>query len=211
MGYAQYFAAVAAEINKPNTQRRFQLGRTDRFQVLVAVRAYRSLALRLTNFDFMRFHLLLPVETPLAVYAPPGEIFPWPESLRNTGRRGQLLYPRWQQMMSPTQFHVPVLGSQSEDMIEKSLYGHTNHAFIMVISFIATIGGFLFIFDRVGVGHSFASGLICGFMTTDGAEKAVNHSAVHGALAMTTPGDTTMATLTEVEGFMKSGSARVKR
>ena len=47
--------------------------------------------------------------------------------------------------------------------------------------------------DRVGGGDSFASGLIYGLMTTGDAELAVNYGAAHGALAMTTPGDTTMA------------------
>ncbi len=48
-------------------------------------------------------------------------------------------------------------------------------------------------------------------MTTGDAEQAVNYGAAHGALAMTTPGDTTMATLKEVEALMKGKSARVKR
>ena len=65
--------------------------------------------------------------------------------------------------------------------------------------------------DRVGGGDSFASGLIYGFMTTGDAEQAVNYGAAHGALAMTTPGDTTMARLSEVENLVKGGSARVKR
>ncbi len=69
----------------------------------------------------------------------------------------------------------------------------------------------LAIFDRVGGGDSFASGLIYGFMTTGDAEQAVNYGAAHGALAMTTPGDTTMATVKEVEALMKGASARVKR
>ena len=69
----------------------------------------------------------------------------------------------------------------------------------------------LAIFDRVGGGDSFASGLIYGLMTTDDAEIAVNYGAAHGALAMTTPGDTTMATKAEVEALMKGKSARVKR
>ncbi len=69
----------------------------------------------------------------------------------------------------------------------------------------------LAIYDRVGGGDSFASGLIFGFMTTGDAEKAVNYGAAHGALAMTTPGDTTMATRKEVEALMAGKSARVKR
>lgn len=67
------------------------------------------------------------------------------------------------------------------------------------------------IFDRVGGGDSFASGLIYGLITSDSMEKAVNYGAAHGALAMTTPGDTSMATLDEVEKLMKGASARVDR
>jgi 2-dehydro-3-deoxygluconokinase len=67
------------------------------------------------------------------------------------------------------------------------------------------------IFDRVGGGDSFASGLIYGFLTERGPQWAVECGAAHGALAMTTPGDTTMATLSEVERVMKGGTARVAR
>jgi 2-dehydro-3-deoxygluconokinase len=67
------------------------------------------------------------------------------------------------------------------------------------------------ILDRVGGGDSFASGLVYGFLTGKGAEAAVNYGAAHGALAMTTPGDTSMVTLAEVERVMKGGSARVSR
>jgi 2-dehydro-3-deoxygluconokinase len=67
------------------------------------------------------------------------------------------------------------------------------------------------IYDRVGGGDSFASGLIYGLMTDKGAQWAVECGAAHGALAMTTPGDTTTATLAEVERVMKGGGARVAR
>jgi len=67
------------------------------------------------------------------------------------------------------------------------------------------------ILDRVGGGDSFASGLIYGFLTFNDAAKAVEYGAAHGALAMTTPGDTSMAGLGEVEHLVKGGSARVKR
>jgi len=67
------------------------------------------------------------------------------------------------------------------------------------------------IFDRVGGGDSFASGLIYGLMKTGDPQKAVDYGAAHGALAMTTPGDTSMATLKEVEKLMAGGSARVQR
>ena len=67
------------------------------------------------------------------------------------------------------------------------------------------------IMDRIGGGDSFASGLVYGLMTTMDPEKAVNYGAAHGALAMTTPGDTTMASLKEVENVMKGSGARVNR
>ncbi len=67
------------------------------------------------------------------------------------------------------------------------------------------------IFDRVGGGDSFASGLIYGFLTKNDPLEAVGYGAAHGALAMTTPGDTSMATLEEVEKIMGGGSARVDR
>lgn len=67
------------------------------------------------------------------------------------------------------------------------------------------------ILDRVGGGDSFASGLIYGFLTFGDAAKAVEYGAAHGALAMTTPGDTSMATLSEVEKLVRGASARVDR
>ena len=67
------------------------------------------------------------------------------------------------------------------------------------------------ILDRVGGGDSFASGLIYGLLTNKSVEWAVRCGVAHGALAMTTPGDTSMATLTEVERAMKGGSARIAR
>ena len=67
------------------------------------------------------------------------------------------------------------------------------------------------ILDRVGGGDSFASGLVYGLMTTGDPEKAVNYGTAHGALAMTTPGDTTMANVKEVEALMGGAGARVKR
>jgi len=67
------------------------------------------------------------------------------------------------------------------------------------------------IWDRVGGGDSFASGLIYGFLTGQGPQWAVECGAAHGALAMTTPGDTTMVTLKEVLQVMKSLGARISR
>jgi 2-dehydro-3-deoxygluconokinase len=75
----------------------------------------------------------------------------------------------------------------------------------------ATMRESLEIYDRVGGGDSFASGLIYGLMTTGDPQQAVEYGAAHGALAMTTPGDTTMARLAEVEKIMAGGGARVDR
>ena len=67
------------------------------------------------------------------------------------------------------------------------------------------------IYDRVGGGDSFASGLIYALMEGKSPDLAVNYGAAHGALAMTTPGDTTTAMLAEVEKTMKGAGARVDR
>ena len=67
------------------------------------------------------------------------------------------------------------------------------------------------ILDRVGGGDSFASGLIYGLLKTGDPQKAVDYGAAHGALAMTTPGDTSMATVKEVEKVMGGGGVRVVR
>jgi 2-dehydro-3-deoxygluconokinase len=67
------------------------------------------------------------------------------------------------------------------------------------------------IYDRVGGGDSFASGLIYGLLAGKPIDWAVRCGVAHGALAMTTPGDTSMATLPEVERIIKGGSARIAR
>ncbi len=67
------------------------------------------------------------------------------------------------------------------------------------------------IYDRVGGGDGFASGLIYGFMEDKGPQAAVEYGAAHGALAMTTPGDTSMVNVKEVEAIMSGKGARVIR
>jgi 2-dehydro-3-deoxygluconokinase len=67
------------------------------------------------------------------------------------------------------------------------------------------------IFDRIGGGDSFASGLIFGLLSGRDLATALAYGVAHGALAMTTPGDTSMATLHEVERLVAGGSARVVR
>jgi 2-dehydro-3-deoxygluconokinase len=67
------------------------------------------------------------------------------------------------------------------------------------------------VFDRVGSGDAFAAGLIYGLLHGNGLQWALNCGVAHGALAMTTPGDSSMATLSEVESLMAGGSAGVQR
>jgi 2-dehydro-3-deoxygluconokinase len=67
------------------------------------------------------------------------------------------------------------------------------------------------ILDRVGGGDSFASGLAFGFLEFNDPQQAVNYGAAHGALASTTPGDTSMATREEVEKVLSGAGARVVR
>jgi 2-dehydro-3-deoxygluconokinase len=67
------------------------------------------------------------------------------------------------------------------------------------------------IYDRVGGGDGFASGLAYAFLEGKGPQAAVEYGAAHGALAMTTPGDTSMVNVKEVEAIMKGKGARVIR
>jgi len=67
------------------------------------------------------------------------------------------------------------------------------------------------IYDRVGGGDGFASGLAFAFLVGKGPQAAVDYGAAHGALAMTTPGDTSMVNLKEVEAVMTGKGARVIR
>lgn len=67
------------------------------------------------------------------------------------------------------------------------------------------------ILDRVGGGDSFTSGLVFGLMHHGDLRLAVEYGAAHGALAMTTPGDTSMASLPEVEALVRGATARVQR
>jgi len=67
------------------------------------------------------------------------------------------------------------------------------------------------ILDRVGGGDSFASGLAFGFLEFNCPQRAVDYGAAHGALASTTPGDTSMATRAEVEKIIRGDGARVIR
>ncbi len=76
---------------------------------------------------------------------------------------------------------------------------------------VATARPDLEILDRIGGGDSFASGLIYGLLGGLPLSVALEYGVAHGALAMTTPGDTSTATLAEVEALVAGGSARVRR
>ena len=67
------------------------------------------------------------------------------------------------------------------------------------------------IMDQTGGKGISAADTIYGLMATGDAQTAVNYGAAHGALAMTTPGDTTMASKKEVEAIMGGAGARVQR
>lgn len=67
------------------------------------------------------------------------------------------------------------------------------------------------VYDRVGGGDGFASGLFYGLLTGEPEQEAVNLGWAHGALLTTTPGDTTMVTVEQVRAFAKGGSARIQR
>jgi 2-dehydro-3-deoxygluconokinase len=67
------------------------------------------------------------------------------------------------------------------------------------------------VYDRVGGGDSFAAGLVFALLEGFPLSRAVEYGAAHGALAMTTPGDTSMATVNEVERLVRGGNARVQR
>ncbi len=67
------------------------------------------------------------------------------------------------------------------------------------------------VYDRVGGGDGFASGLFYGLLSGLSAEEAIRLGWAHGALITTFPGDTTMATLDQVRAFAEGGSARIQR
>ena len=67
------------------------------------------------------------------------------------------------------------------------------------------------ILDRVGGGDGFAAGLIYGLLEKGDLQMAVEYGNAHGALSMTTPGDNSMVSLSEVEGFMSDGGGKTQR
>lgn len=97
----------------------------------------------------------------------------------------------------------------------REVHSTTRHTW----SAVAWIGGDTFmaptceidVYDRVGGGDGFASGLFYGLLSGESAEESVRLGWAHGALIATFPGDTTMATAEQVRAFAKGGSARIQR
>ncbi|MFY9263523.1 MAG: sugar kinase [Actinomycetaceae bacterium] len=105
-----------------------------------------------------------------------------------------------------------VIGTTMREVVTASINNWSAVAWHKDQGFVkATQRDGLEIMDRVGGGDSFATGLIYGILEKDSIQEAVEYGAAHGALAQTTPGDTTMASLEEVEHAVRGGSARVKR
>ena len=67
------------------------------------------------------------------------------------------------------------------------------------------------VYDRVGGGDGFAAGLFYGLLNGKDPEESLRLGWAHGALLTTTPGDTSMVSLDQVEAFAKGGSARIQR
>jgi 2-dehydro-3-deoxygluconokinase len=67
------------------------------------------------------------------------------------------------------------------------------------------------VYDRVGGGDGFAAGLFYGLLTGKTPEDALKLGWAHGALLTTTPGDTSLVSLEQVEAFAAGGSARIQR
>jgi 2-dehydro-3-deoxygluconokinase len=109
------------------------------------------------------------------------------------------------------EFSVPVIGATLRQAITATRNDWGAICLADGVLYEATQRPGLEIYDRVGGGDAFASGMIYGFLSGKPPHWCVECGAAHGALAMTTPGDTTMATLAEVLQVMQGNSARITR
>jgi len=107
--------------------------------------------------------------------------------------------------------NLSVIGTTLRDVVSASRNGWSAIAWSPETGVIQSVRRELDVLDRVGGGDSFASGLIYALLDGKPLADAVEWGAASGALAMTTPGDTTMATLDEVAKLVKGGGARVVR
>ncbi len=109
------------------------------------------------------------------------------------------------------EFSVPVVATTLRQAITATRNDWSAICYMDGVLYEAKPRKDLEIYDRVGGGDGFASGLIYGFLTGQSPQWSVECGAAHGALAMTTPGDTTMATLSEVLQVMQDKAARIAR
>ena len=109
------------------------------------------------------------------------------------------------------EFSVPVIATTLRQALSATRNDWGAICYSDGVLYEATPRKDLEIYDRVGGGDAFASGLIYGFLTGQQTQWCVECGAAHGALAMTTPGDTTMATLPEVLEVMQGKAARIAR
>ena len=109
------------------------------------------------------------------------------------------------------EFSVPVIATTLRQAISATRNDWGAICLADGVLYEATQRPALEIYDRVGGGDAFASGMIYGFLTGQPPHWCVECGAAHGALAMTTPGDTTMATLADVLQVMQGQSARIAR
>ncbi len=109
------------------------------------------------------------------------------------------------------EFSVPVVATTLRQAITATRNDWGAIAYIDGSFYEATPRKDLEIYDRVGGGDAFVSGMVYGFLSGQSPQWCVECGAAHGALAMTTPGDTTMATLPEVLQVMQGKSARIAR
>ena len=107
--------------------------------------------------------------------------------------------------------NLSVIATTLRDVISASRNGWSAIAWSPQTGVVESVHRELDVLDRVGGGDSFASGLIYALLDGKPLAEAVEWGAASGALAMTTPGDTTMATLGEVAKLVAGGSARVVR
>lgn len=115
------------------------------------------------------------------------------------------------QRMSEQFTNLKVIASTLRDVKTASLHNFGAACFTGSEVFTARVRENIDVFDRVGSGDAFASGFIYGFLSGKKPQYAVECGAAHACLAMTTPGDNSMAQLSEIEGLIGGESANVKR
>ncbi len=105
---------------------------------------------------------------------------------------------------------VKVVATTLREVHSTNRHGWSAVAWINGQTYVAPTAQ-LDVYDRVGGGDGFASGLFYGLLTGESEQDAVNLGWAHGALLTTFPGDTTMASVEQVRAFAKGGSARIQR